>query len=249
MKSKDELYGQRGALPIPSDVLVGDLTQEPESGEQYMLRVRLEAESIPKVVVAPQRDSLLLPANSLTETSQSEPESHSPGPLQPSKEWLACFPRFFVQERLNFKTLLQNIDIPDEFSLPSSGQLREWKQLCYETSNLTTKKLHYTFAAMDQAMALRLIKWMTAWISTDRLLKAEGMWLWYLILKLDSLLDPDDMHSLREMCRKLKVVRGNIGYKSDDLLKYHADEIAAINILIASVTHGYGQRDLDEKEC
>ncbi|KAJ2626344.1 hypothetical protein H4R22_004846 [Coemansia sp. RSA 1290] len=95
-------------------------------------------------------------------------------------------------------------------------------------------------------MALRLIKWLTAWISTDKLLKVEGMWMWYLILKLDSLLDPDDMHSLREMCRKLKLVRGSIGHNSDELLKYHADEIAAINILIASVTHGYGQRDLGE---
>ncbi|KAJ1739807.1 hypothetical protein LPJ78_004769 [Coemansia sp. RSA 989] len=246
MKSKDELYSQRGALPIPSDVSVGDLTQAPENGEQYMLRVRLEAESIPKVVTALGREALLQPANYIAPASQNNPEAHSPGMLQPSKEWLACFTRFFAQERLNFKTLLQNISIPDGFSLPNSGQLREWKQLCYEATSPTTKNMHYTFAAMDQAMALRLIKWLTAWISADKLLKVEGMWMWYLILKLDSLLDPDDMHSLREMCRKLKLVRGSIGHNSDELLKYHADEIAAINILIASVTHGYGQRDLGE---
>ncbi|KAJ2786156.1 hypothetical protein GGI15_001682 [Coemansia interrupta] len=107
----------------------------------------------------------------------------------------------------------------------------------------------YALSAMDQAMVIRLIGWMTTWLAADKLQKAEGIWLWYLILKLDELLDHDDTHTLRQLCRKLTTIRENIsltiGNGSAELIQHRSGEIAAVNILIASVTHGYGQRDLE----
>ncbi|KAJ2120407.1 hypothetical protein GGH12_005318 [Coemansia sp. RSA 1822] len=147
--------------------------------------------------------------------------------------------------------MLSKVSVPSEFQIPGSGQLREWKQLCYESGDdaSPSRNMHYALAAMDQAMALRLVKWMEAWTLMDKLRQPEGMWLWYLILKLDNLLDHDDTHVLRELCRKLKLIRSNIGHNivqnPEHLLVYRADEIAAINILITSVTRGYRQRDLE----
>ncbi|KAJ2286169.1 hypothetical protein IWW55_007051, partial [Coemansia sp. RSA 2706] len=67
---------------------------------------------------------------------------------------------------------------------------------------------------------------------------------------LDNLLDHGDTHCLRELCRKLKVIRANIGHNlghsPSESLAIRSDEIAALNILIASVTRGYRQRDLED---
>ncbi|KAJ2440698.1 hypothetical protein GGF42_007538, partial [Coemansia sp. RSA 2424] len=61
--SSNIVYGQRGALPVPRGATLGDLSHEPESGEQYMLRVRMEAASIPQVIIASNRTQILLASN------------------------------------------------------------------------------------------------------------------------------------------------------------------------------------------
>ncbi|KAJ1801103.1 gem (nuclear organelle) associated protein 2 [Coemansia sp. RSA 2399] len=256
----DATSNQRNALPIPDNVTAGDLSIDPESGEQYMLRVRMEAVSMPSVSVAENREQMLL-------ATMNKDKSHfaSTGPcgkneelpladfVKPSERWLARFSSWFVAQRKRLVRVLDQTNVPDDFDLPGNGQVREWKALCYEASRHSETNsaiLLHTLAAIDQVMAMRLIKWITSWLATDKLQRAEGIWLWHLVLRLDALLDHDDIHALRELCRKLGRIRANIGCSSPQdsvptTLLYRGDEIAATNILIASVTRGYGQRDLD----
>ncbi|KAJ2613354.1 hypothetical protein H4S08_002241 [Coemansia sp. RSA 1365] len=254
MNSEDLPYGRRGALPVPAGVSLGDHTQAPTSGEQYMLRVRLEAESIPRVVIAPNREQLLHD-NHLNVSKSPVPSTVTnserlPDILRPSVGWLEAFSRYFAQEQTGFRLLLNKTNIPPEFSIPNSDRLREWKSFCYSIDDsTTTKTIVYALASVDQMMAIRLIKWMTSWMAIDRLRRIEGIWIWYLILRLDSLLDHDDTHVLRELCRRLISIRANIGHnigqdaEAQSVLLH--DEIAAINILIAAVTRGYKQYDLE----
>ncbi|KAJ2517958.1 gem (nuclear organelle) associated protein 2 [Coemansia sp. RSA 2049] len=262
---KDDVASiQRHALPIPDNVTAGDLSMEPESGEQYMLRVRMEAVSMPSVSVAENRDQMLLMAARSKQTEHDpillghneksgEERPMAPGSVQPSEEWLTRFPAWFYGQRKRLMLVLEQTRVPDDFDLPGGGQMRKWKTFCYETSghSETNRAILCTLASIDQAMAMRLIKWITSWVAVDKLQRSEGIWLWYLILRIDDLLDHDDTHALRELCRKLKRTRENIGNYSQNpesnllLLQHRGDEIAAINILIASVTRGYRQRDLD----
>ncbi|KAI9500786.1 hypothetical protein GGI25_005729 [Coemansia spiralis] len=255
------VYGQHSALPIPTNVTLGDLTLEPESGEQYMLRVRMEAISMPSIAVVNNREQMLLATagaennydrNIKILNSRSQPDDEPVSDIvKPCKAWMDSYATWFSCKRNAFVRMVDQVSVPDSFVLPESGQAREWKSFCYETSgrSQTNRAMLYTLAAIDQTMAMRLIKWMTTWLAVDKLQRAEGIWLWHLILKLDSLLDHDDTHALRELCRQLKKIRTNIGYQSrinmPNLVLYRGEEIAAINILIASITRGYSQRDLD----
>ncbi|KAJ1662878.1 hypothetical protein EV178_005486 [Coemansia sp. RSA 1646] len=254
----DVTSNQRSALPIPGNVTAGDLSIAPESGEQYMLRVRMEAVSMPSVSVAENRDQMLLDAinngsRHLASIDVYRKDEDQPLAdfVKPSERWLEEFSTWFDAQRKRLSRVLDQTAVPDGFDTPTSGQVREWKSFCYETSghSETNKAILHTLAAIDQVMAMRLIKWITSWVATDKLQRAEGIWLWHLVLRLDGLLDHDDIHALRELCRKLKRIRANIGCPSQDsmsnILLYRGDEIAAINILITSVTRGYGQRDLE----
>ncbi|KAJ2537741.1 hypothetical protein EV175_006630, partial [Coemansia sp. RSA 1933] len=60
--------------------------------------------------------------------------------------------------------VLDQTKVPDDFDLPTSGQVREWKTFCYEASGHsdTNKAMLYTLASIDQVMSVRLIKWITS---------------------------------------------------------------------------------------
>ncbi|KAI8320494.1 hypothetical protein GQ54DRAFT_298581 [Martensiomyces pterosporus] len=244
-------YGMRGALPISDSVTLGDLSQEPESGEQYMLRVMMESGSIPKVSIAKDRHLLLQATTQrLMEASDGAQVQQLPDAVRPSDEWLDSFAQYFHQQRAKFKSLIEQTVVSVDFRVPESGQVREWKSFCYEASgnSPTNRAMLNALATIDQSMAMRLIKCMTTWMATDKLRRQEGVWLWYLILKLDGLLDHEDTHALRELCRRLRKIRLLIGQQHQEnssVERYRSNEIAALNILIASVTRGYLQRDLE----
>ncbi|KAJ1643655.1 hypothetical protein J3B02_005640 [Coemansia erecta] len=252
MSSEDSfLYGQRGALPIPSNVALGDLSQEPESGEQYLLRVMNEAAAGPSFVAA--RASDVVQPIKKTEDhlaiAQDNPNAVAlVEAVIPNEQWCSNYAKSLKKDRSRFRYIIKQTPIPIDFALPEAGNSRAWKTFCYETSS--NRGILFALAAMDQAMTIRLIKWMTMWLAADRLWRAEGIWLWYLILKLDELLDHDDMHTLRELCRRLRKIRENIsqkiGHNFIDLAVHRSEEIAALNILIISITRGYGQLDMEK---
>ncbi|KAJ2377953.1 spliceosomal snRNP component [Coemansia sp. RSA 2607] len=252
MSNDDTFYGQRSAFPVSNSIELGDLDQQPESGEQYLLRVMMEADATPRFAVAtnitrPLSNSAAPPAGSKDEQS----ENVLIDAVLPSSVWLQQFAQYFRDQRSRLVQIISNTALPDGFALPDRGNQREWKSFCYENSidPLNSKNILYALFAMDQAMAIRLIGWMTSWLAIDKLQRAESMWLWYLMLKIDELLDHDDTHTLRQLCRKLRDIRENIsqiiGNNSADIIQHRGSEIAAVNILIASVTRGYGQRDLE----
>ncbi|KAJ2710261.1 hypothetical protein H4R19_003837 [Coemansia spiralis] len=240
--------GQRCALPVPADLLPGDAAQAPESGEQYMLRVRLESASIPNVVAAPRR------------AEQHQARNGAPGPaapplpaiLRPDEGWLAGFARHLARERARLAAAIAGLDVPVDFATPDWGQQREWKSFCYSAVDSgpgADRTMLYALAAMDQPAAMWLIKRLRSWLVVDQLRRAEGAWLWFLVLRLDGLLDHDDIHALRELCRRLVAILAaighSVGHDTQGILAIRGDEIAAINILIAAITRGYGQRDLE----
>ncbi|KAJ1891215.1 gem (nuclear organelle) associated protein 2 [Coemansia sp. S17] len=243
--NSDIVYGQRGALPVPRGATPGDLSIEPESGEQYMLRVRMEAASIPNVVVANNRHQILLTSNpGKRPLVASNPVGHPLPPdsvAQPNAEWLSHFEHYFARQRHHFRTALSATNIPANPDIPGIGQLREWRSYCYEIRAGSCQMLA-TLAHIDQPMAMRLLKWMTTWLSKDQLRRVEAIWMWYLLLSLDSLLDHEDTHALRELCRTLLRIRSII---ATNFTPARGEEVAALNILIAAVTRGYRQRDLE----
>ncbi|KAJ2637052.1 gem (nuclear organelle) associated protein 2 [Coemansia sp. RSA 1286] len=253
MSSDDSLYGQRGAFPIPSDVALGDLDQEPESGEQYLLRVMTEAAAAPSFVAASRIAKSVQKADILVKTDYQPDNVVLVDAVIPSEQWCQQFAKSLKQDRSRFKQIIRQTRLPEDFALPEAGNSKAWRSFCYETcssSSPNDRRVLLSLAAMDQTMAIRLIKWMTTWLTSDRLWRAEGVWLWCLILKLDELLDQDDMHALRELCRRLKKIRESIsltiGHNVTDQAVHRSEEIAALNILIISVTRGYGQLDMEK---
>ncbi|KAJ2772930.1 hypothetical protein IWQ57_001541 [Coemansia nantahalensis] len=240
-------YGQRCALPVPAGLLPGDAAQAPESGEQYMLRVRLERASIPNVVAVARRTQQPRARSSTPETGPPP----LPSILQPTEEWLAGFARHLAKERARLAAVIAGLDVPADFVIPGWAQQRKWKSLCYSGGSGpgADRAMLYTLASMDQPAALWLIRLMQSWMATDQLRRAEGAWLWFLILRLDGLLDHDDTHTLRQLCRKLVAILAaigqTVGHNTQGTLTVRGDEIAAINILIAAITRGYGQRDIE----
>ncbi|KAJ1933578.1 hypothetical protein EC988_009076, partial [Linderina pennispora] len=133
MPLDDDAYmGARGALPIPDDTTVGDLDQEPETGEQYMLRVRLESQSAPRVTIDRDRDMLIQKS---TKKNVAQPPTEElelvPEFARPLPEWLDAFAVCFRRQRQIFVAQLQSAAVPGEFKLPDNGSPKEWRNMCY----------------------------------------------------------------------------------------------------------------------
>ncbi|KAJ2504202.1 hypothetical protein IWW47_002637, partial [Coemansia sp. RSA 2052] len=174
--SSNIVYGQRGALPVPRGATLGDLSQEPESGEQYMLRVRMEAASIPQVIIASNRTQILLASNPtkrplIATNTPNSSRLDLDSVARPCDEWLSNYTQRFALQRRQFRSALAATAVPADHRIPDQQQ--EWKAYCYGGAASQSFSAHgscdmmATLASMDQPMTMRLLKWMTMWLAKD----------------------------------------------------------------------------------
>ncbi|KAJ1927578.1 hypothetical protein IWQ60_002797 [Tieghemiomyces parasiticus] len=86
-------------------------------------------------------------------------------------------------------------------------------------------------------MVVRLLRFHGEWLRDDAITAERCYWIYSLLLRLDPLLDADDIYVLRALCRECAEVRRRL--KPTDLSR-----AASVNTVITLVNRIFGQRDL-----
>jgi len=90
---------------------------------------------------------------------------------------------------------------------------------------------------ITQDVALRLLFYHIDWIKDDIISREQAAWMWALLTRLDKVMTSDETSILRDVSRRLLVVRQN---QTDP----DSAQLAYLNILITIIATAFGQADL-----
>ncbi|XP_071960320.1 gem-associated protein 2-like [Antedon mediterranea] len=242
-------------LPVSKDS--GDLSQPPTSAEEYLRRVRLEAQACPDIAVANLEPGLLTnkQTNVVSNLSGFIP---APRGFSPSVQWQ-------LKEASNFAVLRQKINqerekllntTENQPALPQPNDESGWCKLCLGNkaeqllkakrgvSSTTTDTdmqgvlpLFSIVAAMKQSTVIKILEFHIGWLQTLGLGPKQGQWLYALLACLQKPLDPDAHSMLRTLARQCAALRASLETIDDDRLP-------ALNLLITLVARYFDQTDL-----
>ncbi|XP_074645173.1 gem-associated protein 2-like [Tubulanus polymorphus] len=250
----------RAAFPIePADDDEDyDLDIPPTSGQQYLKRVLLEAQSIPGVVVA-----RVDPASLKKPTITIPKVNDCPAPPQgfaPSLLWQHQQTADFSNIRqmiVHFKATNKNVK-PNK-NLPHKENAEEWCRLCFgrlivkNGTNLVnespqssaqladgTPPLMSIVAAMNQPTVLRVLEYHLKWLEATGFTEQQGRWFYALLASLEKPLIPEACSIIRSLARMCAHLRTALSGPEDPKLVH-------LNLLVCLVARYFDQMDLADK--
>ncbi|KAG0244627.1 gem (nuclear organelle) associated protein 2 [Actinomortierella wolfii] len=90
---------------------------------------------------------------------------------------------------------------------------------------------------LHQGQVIQLLHYHTKWLSSDNLSDREGQWLYALFLRLDPLVESDEVSILRSVAKKCALIRSHMTRES-------GSKLASVNMVITLVARVYGQADM-----
>ncbi|XP_033105648.1 gem-associated protein 2-like [Anneissia japonica] len=250
-------------LPVASED--GDLSKPPSSAEEYLRRVRLEAQACPDIAVANTKPDIF--KNKQTRViSSSSGCIPAPKGFSPSVHWQ-------LKEASNFAILRQKINQQREKlinnvkenqpTLPNPDNEGGWCKLCLgeeahqllnvkrgipnasmDASIGSTSGVRYGIppllsmvAAMKQSTVTQVLDFQIGWLQTLGLSPNQGQWLYALLACLQKPLEPNAHSMLRTLARQCAALRASLDSIDDDRLP-------ALNLLITLVARYFDQSDL-----
>ncbi|KAK3815281.1 MAG: survival motor neuron interacting protein 1-domain-containing protein [Benniella sp.] len=93
-------------------------------------------------------------------------------------------------------------------------------------------------AMLNQGHLIWLLKYHLRWLAEDDITDHEGRWLYALLLKLDPLVESDEISLLRNLAKKCSRIRSHLNSES-------GSKLATVNMVITIVARLFGQNDLE----
>ncbi|CAG8490725.1 11504_t:CDS:2 [Ambispora gerdemannii] len=126
------------------------------------------------------------------------------------------------------------VDLPTQKQLKIVNEIGNQEANIKESGNLPSLSI---ISRLDQQTTLTLLSYHAKWLNITGITKEQSRWIFALFLRVDQLLMPDQISTLRELCRKCIEIRRSMR-NQDDL------ELPSINIFITIVRRYFGQKDL-----
>jgi len=223
----------------------------PTSGEEYLRRVRWEANRCPGIVV-----SDIDPKEFIQNRSQSyfvlpDPIASPPEGFAPSIEWEQIFLEdfIFLIEDLEKLHQVERENKSFAISLPSTRNEDNWYKICFgkrseQEANLienTTDRRYPPLLGiilqLDMLSVQQLIHYQTNWIEDeDNITKWSALWLFGLFARCPKPVNADVAFDIRRLLRIATKKRASLTDSKDELLP-------ALNILITIAAKYYGQQE------
>ncbi|KAI1319442.1 gem (nuclear organelle) associated protein 2 [Mortierella claussenii] len=93
-------------------------------------------------------------------------------------------------------------------------------------------------ARLNQGNVIQLLKYHLRWMAEDDVTDQQGKWLYALFLKLDPLVESDQVAILRNLAKKCARIRSHLNSDS-------GSKLATVNMVITIVAQLFGQNDLE----
>ncbi|RGB42109.1 survival motor neuron interacting protein 1-domain-containing protein [Rhizophagus diaphanus] len=228
------------ALPVSGNSLPN---RPPATGEEYLRMVRSEANKRPNVVIA---------KNQINKSK----EVRMAGWVK--RGWANQMELDnFDQNSNNLvneeweKIFLMKFDLIRQF--PARNDEAGWLKFCYgiiespnfvegkglenegDVNEMTLPRVSIV-SRIDQTTTITLLLYHTKWLSNGITI-AQSQWLFALLLRVDKLLTPNQMATLRQLCKKCIQIRQKTD--EEDLIT-----LASLDMIIIIVRKYFGQKDL-----
>lgn len=214
---------QRGVFPELIELNDSSESDDtlPFDGISYLKKVRSEAKHRPgiKAVQAPPTMTVIHISKPTLSTKTTEAYSYI---------WEKEFLETFLALRISFNSLHTTSKL---ISLPEDKA--EWYRLILKTLHPPTTSM---INCIDHSMALELLKWNTGWLSSTSP-QQQMMWIFFLLIKIDTVMTSDELSILRELCKKCLILRN-----SKTTLPLYIQ--FSIDMVISIVGNLFGQKDL-----
>ncbi|KAF9087202.1 gem (nuclear organelle) associated protein 2 [Mortierella sp. AM989] len=93
-------------------------------------------------------------------------------------------------------------------------------------------------ARLNQGHLIQLLKYHLRWVAEDDINDDQGRWLYAIFLKLDPLVESDQVAVLRNLAKKCARIRSHLERES-------GSKVASVNMVITIVSRLFGQSDLE----
>ncbi|KAF9409024.1 gem (nuclear organelle) associated protein 2 [Podila epigama] len=91
---------------------------------------------------------------------------------------------------------------------------------------------------LNQGHLMILLRYHLRWIAEDNITVEQGRWLYALLMKLDPLVESDQVAALRNLAKKCSRIRKRLNADS-------GNQLAMVNMIITIVNQQFGQGDLE----
>ncbi|XP_052091948.1 gem-associated protein 2-like [Mytilus californianus] len=237
-----------------------DLDIPPTTGNEYLRRVRREANDCPKVVVADIDTSIF--TNKQTVNVRHDTRGCHPAPkgFAPDLEWQRTQIADFAEFRQSYarqKALRKKNKSLKIENVPLANDVEGWCRLCFgrlqppgsvpheikenESDNCTDRQgtlpLLSIMMAMDQPAVIKVLEYHINWFEATGFSDKQGSWFYSLLVCLEKPLSPEACSTLRTLARSCSNLRASLE-NSDD------PRLAPLNLFICIVARYFDQIDL-----
>ncbi|KAF7301853.1 hypothetical protein MIND_00751200 [Mycena indigotica] len=259
----DDLAFGRQILPVASALPV-DFDGVPATGEEYLLTVRRDARSLPHV-------TRVANPYALPEVTPPLPAGEKSSAALPSPEWCALYESRFRNFRKNLSQPTTHVSQsngsrvmpevsrrdcwwtflagkPREMWDPppkdkGKGRMRAFSDDEADIDDSPVVPLEPTPAILlriDHRSTLHLLMYFTHWMQQHplQLRTSHFRWIFALLARLDAQLSSDELHQLRNLARAAIALLKHVTRAETEL------DASCCWIVIATVVHVWGQRDL-----
>ncbi|XP_020297475.1 gem-associated protein 2-like [Pseudomyrmex gracilis] len=219
-----------------------DLSLPPTSGEEYIKRVVIEAQSCADTVVA-DLDTSIIKKIPISYCKLLPGCVEAPSGLSPTLEWQQLQVSNFSDVRLYVSQLKNEVKTnkrkwtASSIKLPDIKDQQGWIKFC--NGGVVDPTLDIVFC-FTQALAEQLLEYLTEWVETERILSYHiGQWIYALLVILEEPLFPDTCFTLRSLARVCSALR------AEQRLPFTYDsDLRALNLFICLVARYFRQLDL-----
>ncbi|GAB6029908.1 gem (nuclear organelle) associated protein 2 [Chamberlinius hualienensis] len=237
----------------------------PETGEEYLRQVHLEALNCPSVVVADNIDTRKFMVKQTVKVTNDNGCSSAPGGLAPSENWQ----RHQVSEFSKLRMLLSRYSdrsiserqTATKSKWPDINNDYEWCIFCFGNEFRSQLRQKFTFLianpksssshnnvtrvspnlsvvnSMSQPIITKLLEYQIDWFEVMGYSTELGRWLYALLACLEKPLTPETCSSLRSLARHCTKFRANLTNPEDEILH-------ALNLFICLVARYFDQVDM-----
>lgn len=237
-----------------------DLDIPPTTGNEYLRRVRKEANDCPKVVVADIDTSMFTSKQTVIVRHDTRGCHPAPKGFAPDLSWQKKQVKDFAELRQNFarqKALRKKNSSLKIEKVPLANDIEGWCRLCFgrldppgsvphevietETDNGSdqqgTLPLLGIMMAMDQSAVIKVLEYHINWFEATGFSDKQGCWFYSLLVCLEKPLSPEACSTLRSLARSCSNLRASLENPEDPRL-------APINLFICLVARYFDQIDL-----
>lgn len=250
-----------GAVDVEAVVRRMRLGVPPADVQEYLWRVRLEAEGIPDVVVAADVDPRQFDAHQTPNMPRLAPLAAPANPaLVPRESWRRALLADFAELR-QLIARWQEVGAPeiDDDALPLRTEVPRmadadgWRT--FFLGRAATPPHLRLLLQFDQVLTRRLLEYHAEWLEdAPALSRARGVWVYALLARLDKPVHAGVAATIRQLLRRCWQLRNELRVEGSDSEEDtdHAEEqtprqqLQALNVLICVTGDFFGQ--LDEQE-